>query len=77
MNKKNLMKVLSALIVIGAFADTNFNLLQDLGLSVFLINTVKIIGLVVVSFMPSISLFSKDGEIGGGGIKSPPPVITP
>ena len=70
MNKK---VIFSALIVIGAFAEANFNLLHDLGLSDYLINGVKLIGLMVVSFLPSISKLAKDGDIGGGGIKSPPP----
>lgn len=57
---KKLIQILPILILIGAFIDSNFNLLQDLGMSEKTGNWVKFLGLVFTSLLPSIvELFKK------------------
>ena len=52
--KKNWTKITSFLILLSASADTIFDLLSQLGLSVETINIIKLIGLLTSILLPSI-----------------------
>lgn len=68
---KKLINILPILVLIGAFIDSNYNLLQDLGMSESTGNWVKFMGLVFTSLLPSVleifkekkSLSKQDGAV--------------
>lgn len=72
------------MIALTALADTHLEVLKGVGLTDVAINYIKLLGLVIALFMPSIqSVFAREEEpvidpnleddgIGGGGIKNPP-----
>lgn len=63
MNQKKIAVLVSLLIVLTGFIDTKFDLLQDAGLSLMMINRIKLIGLILSASLPSISeLFLKKSE---------------
>jgi hypothetical protein len=63
MNQKKIAVLVSLLIVLTGFIDTKFDLLQDAGLSLMMINRIKLIGLILSASLPSISeLFLKKTE---------------
>jgi hypothetical protein len=63
MNQKKIAVFVSLLIVLTGFIDTKFDLLQDAGLSLMMINRIKLIGLILSASLPSISeLFLKKTE---------------
>ncbi|URC13933.1 hypothetical protein [Flavobacterium sp. B183] len=63
MNKSKIAVIVSLLIVLTGFIDTKFDLLQDAGLSLVVINRIKLIGLILSAVLPSITpLFSKKGD---------------
>lgn len=79
--KEKLLKLVPVIVLIVAFIDTNYDLLQSVGVPVKFIDAFKLIGLIIVSFSPKVSVLgflSKEGDpdpnedIGGGGIKNPP-----
>lgn len=55
MNKSKIAVIVSLLIVLTGFVDTKFDLLQDAGLSLLVINRIKLIGLILSAVLPSIS----------------------
>ena len=60
MNK--FLKLLPILIGITALADTKFELLLQVGLTETAIAWIKLLGLILALFLPSVnSLFAKDG----------------
>jgi hypothetical protein len=63
MNQKKIAVLVSLLIVLTGFVDTKFDLLQDAGLSLVMINRIKLIGLILSAILPSVSsLFQKKIE---------------
>lgn len=52
---KKLIKYAPLIIAICAIADTQFELLKDLGLNATLINSIKLFGLLLSVFLPSIT----------------------
>jgi hypothetical protein len=52
--KKNVIKFIPILIALTALADTNFDILLQIGLSVKLIGWIKLFGLLLALFLPSI-----------------------
>lgn len=74
-------KLIVILTILIATIDTHFQLLKEVGLPIDIINYIKLTGIMLVAFLPSI--LSKKlntnsvqagapEEIGGGGIKNPP-----
>lgn len=51
---KLFLRVLSALIIVGALIDTNVELVKSLGFPDWAVNWVKLIGIFVTAFMPSL-----------------------
>lgn len=47
-------KIVAVVAVVGAIIDTHFDLLQDIGVSGGTANWIKVGGLVLTSFLPSI-----------------------
>lgn len=63
MNKSKIAVIVSLLIVLTGFVDTKFDLLQDAGLSLLVINRIKLIGLILSAVFPFIAqLFSNKTE---------------
>ncbi|UWY28788.1 hypothetical protein N4T20_02435 [Flavobacterium sp. TR2] len=63
MNQKTIAAIVSILIVLTGIIDTKFDLLQDAGLSLVVINRIKLVGLVLSAVLPSAAqLFSKKTE---------------
>jgi len=58
MNK--LVKFLPILVALTAIADTNFQMLVSIGLHETLVNWIKLIGLLLAIFMPSIQELWKE-----------------
>ena len=52
--KKNIIKILPIVIAITALADTNFNILIQIGISVKVIGWIKLSGLLLALLLPSI-----------------------
>ena len=80
MKKEVILKIIGIVIGLTALADTQFELLQSIGLSNVMIGYIKLFGLILALILPSVSdlkFLSKDEEpipedgIGGGGIKNP------
>lgn len=67
MNTKTIAKIISVLIVLGAFINENLSLLESLGLSENIIGWIKFGGLAIAALLPSIS----HQRIGGS---NPPPI---
>lgn len=60
MSKSKIAVIASLLIVLTGFIDTKFDLLQDAGLSILIINRIKLGGLILSAVLPSVTpLFSK------------------
>lgn len=55
MNKEKIAAIVSFLVLITGFIDTSFDLLQSVGLPVYLINIVKLSGLALTVFLPSMA----------------------
>lgn len=55
MNKTKIGVVVSILIVLTAFIESKFDLLQEVGLTVVTINRIKLLGLALAAILPSIS----------------------
>ncbi|MEO6176762.1 MAG: hypothetical protein ABIP27_16545 [Flavobacterium circumlabens] len=63
MNKTKIGVVVSVLLVLAAFVESKFDLLQDVGLSIVTINRIKLVGLLLAAVLPSIKpLFSKEDK---------------
>jgi hypothetical protein len=71
MNK--LVKFLPILVALTAIADTNFQMLVSIGLHETLVNWIKLIGLLLAIFMPSIQELWKEDII---RLKNTDPVPT-
>lgn len=57
--------------------DNQYGILEHFIKDVFWINVIKGLGAVILAYMTNNKLASKDGDIGGGGIKNPPPTTKP
>ncbi|BFM41747.1 hypothetical protein CFS9_03880 [Flavobacterium sp. CFS9] len=55
MNKSKIAVIVSLLIILTGFIETKFDLLQDAGLSLMVINRVKLIGLILSAVLPGIN----------------------
>lgn len=60
MNK--LIKFLPLVVALTAIADTQFEMLVSIGLNETLVNWIKLLGLLLAIFMPSIQELWKDEE---------------
>jgi len=60
--------------VIAFFLDGKYGILEHFIKDVFWINILKGLGALALAYNTEKNLASKDGDIGGGGIKNPPPV---
>jgi len=78
--KLNITKIITIATLIIAMIDTQFELLKDVGIPIDIINYIKLTGIVIVSFLPSLITKNKEKiniqadapeDIGGGGIKNP------
>lgn len=54
-----LLKIFGILIALSALADTQLELLKSIGLSDGVINGLKLLGLVIALFLPSVGKSSK------------------
>jgi hypothetical protein len=57
---KKLVKFLPLVIAICAIADTQAEVLKGIGLSDYMVNIVKLLGLLLTIFLPSIKELFKD-----------------
>lgn len=55
MNKSKTAVIVSLLIILTGIIETKFDLLQDAGLSVVVINRIKLIGLILSAVLPGIN----------------------
>lgn len=60
--KNNLMKFLPIVVALTAIADTQFEMLVSIGLNETLVNWVKLFGLLLAIFTPSIQELWKEDE---------------
>ena len=58
---KKLIKFLPLIIAICAIADTRFEVLKGIGMNEVLINWIKLLGLLLSVFLPSIKEMFNDG----------------
>lgn len=61
--KSNLMKFLPIIVALTAIADTQFEMLVSIGLNETLVNWIKLIGLLLAIFTPSIQELWKDDGV--------------
>ena len=54
MRKTLLLKIVGVLIALSALADTQLELLKSIGLSDGIINGLKLLGLIIALFLPSV-----------------------
>lgn len=82
--KQKILKIMPLIVLLMAFIDTNYSLLQSVGIPTKYIDWIKLVGLLLVAYMPSLASKKNgvmqattageedDEAIGGGGIKNPP-----
>jgi hypothetical protein len=58
---KKLIKYLPLVIAVCAIADTQFEMLKGIGMNEALINWIKLLGLLLTIFLPSIKEMFNDG----------------
>lgn len=58
---KKLIKYLPLIIAVCAIADTQFEMLKSIGMNEVLINWIKLLGLLLSVFLPSIKEIFNDG----------------
>jgi hypothetical protein len=58
---KKLIKYLPLVIAVCAIADTQFEMLKGIGMNETLINWIKLLGLLLTIFLPSIKEMFNDG----------------
>jgi hypothetical protein len=58
---KKLIKYLPLVIAVCAIADTKFEMLKGIGMNETLINWIKLLGLLLTIFLPSIKEMFNDG----------------
>jgi hypothetical protein len=60
---KKIVKYLPLVIAVSAIADTQFDLLISLGLKENVVNYIKLFGLLLTAFLPSIKELAKEEEV--------------
>ena len=74
---KKLIKLLPLIIALTAIADTQMQVLKGIGMNEVLINYIKLIGLIISVFLPSINELLKNQVMPGTRNTSPLPPKTP
>jgi hypothetical protein len=74
---KKIIKFLPLVIAICAIADTQMEVLKGIGMNEVLINYIKLIGLIISVFLPSINSLLKTEVMAKGRNTDPKPVKVP
>jgi hypothetical protein len=74
---KKLIKLLPLIIALTAIADTQMQVLKGIGMNEVLINYIKLIGLIISVFLPSINSLLKNETMPGTRNTTPTPTPKP
>jgi hypothetical protein len=74
---KKLIKLLPLIIALTAIADTQMEVLKGIGMNEVLINYIKLFGLIISVFLPSINNLFKENIMAKGRNLDPKPKPVP